>query len=221
MQTPSSVNRRQFLSGLFTVGVAGFLVRQNKIANEPQKPDHALRLNALIRVLQEHHMLHDDVLHDEQKANLVYAVEKIKPLNHAEEAVAVACSMSQQPVCHIVDEYVRRRNGGASLLPDHPVMTLKSWGVPDTYRMLLFQEQIYALLAELTGMVLLHARGFSGRMYRHQIKAQDLGLMLNERHPSLRANEVQLIYDAVCCYTPSARPYTWCSSMVSRAEQYL
>jgi hypothetical protein len=218
MKTPSALNRRQFLSGLFSAGAARFLSWESGTSATIQPTDHTPRVNALIRVLQEHHLRHDDVLHEEQKANLVYAFDKIDPSNHVEEAVAVALSMSYQPACHIVDEYVRRKKGEAPLLPEHPVMMLKNWGVPDTYRMLIFREQVNALLAELIGGTLEHGRRLCNKIMLREVKEQGFTSLLGDKYRGFRAKEIKVIYDAVCYYGPSARPYTWCSSMVSRAD---
>jgi hypothetical protein len=62
MQTPSPVTRRQFLSGLFSISALAFLPREDYTPAMSRPIDHTLRVNALIRVLQEHHMRHDDVL---------------------------------------------------------------------------------------------------------------------------------------------------------------
>ena len=212
MKTPLSVSRRRFLSGLFSLGAAGLLPRENNAAAALQSTDHTLRVNALIRVLQEHHMRHDDVLREEQKANLVYAFEKIKPSNHVAEAVAVACSMSYQPVYHIVDEYVRRRRVGALHAPGHPVLMLKAWGVPDTYRMLIFREQIYALLAELTGRTLDNGRKVSNMIYRHAITESDFADLLCAKYRQiLNSEEINELFETVGINAPTARPYAWCS----------
>lgn len=217
MKTPSPVTRRQFLAGLFTVGATGFSPLKNTKTIEVQPQNNSLRVNAMIRILQEHHMLHDDVLHEVQKANLAYAFNKINPSNHVEEAIAVTCSTSYQPVYHIVDEYVRRKNREKPLLPDHPVMMLKAWGVPDTYRMLIFREQINALLAELTGSSV----GYGTRMYKEimlcGVTEQRLTALLSKKYYDFGTKDIKVIYDAVCYYGPLAKPYTWCSSMVSRA----
>jgi|GEM_PF-1916462 len=218
MHTPSSVTRRQFLSGLFSLSVAGFLPRQNDTAIIVLPVDHTLRVNAFIRVLQEQHMRHDDVLHDEQKANLVYAFININPSYHLEEAIAVACSMSYQPTCHIVDEYVRRKKGEASRLPDHPVMRVKAWGVPDTYRVLIFREQINALLAEMTGSSLEYGKQICNEMMIGEVKENNFASFLCEKYQSFNRDEIKAIYDAVLYYAPTGRPYTWCSSMVDRAD---
>jgi hypothetical protein len=218
MKTPLPVTRRQFLSGLFSLSAAGFLPRQNNTAATYQPVDHTLRVNALIRVLQEHHIRHDDTLHEEQKANLVYAFEKINPSNHLEEAVTVACSMNYQPACGIVDEYVRRKSGEASLLPDHPVMMLKAWGVPHTNRMLIFREQLNALLAELTGRTFEYGRQLCKKIILREVTEQDFKALMSAKYRGFGTKEIKVTYDAVCYYGPSARPYTWCSSMVNRAD---
>lgn len=163
-------------------------------------------------------MRHNDVLHDEQKANLIYAFEKIKPVNHLEETIAVACAMSMQPVCKIVDEYARRRKGEAPRLPAHPVTMLKAWGVPNTYGMLIFREQIDALLAGIIGLHLGAGQYFRYRIICGEIKKADFVSKIREKYPCSNRDDIIAVYDAVLYYAPMGRPYIWCSSMVDRAD---
>jgi len=218
MEILSSVNRRQFLSGLFSITAAGLLSRQNNAIASNQPIDHSARMNMLISVLQEHHTRHDGVLHDEQKTNLIYAFEKIKPTNHLEETIVVACAMSMQSVYNIVDEYVRRRKGEAPRLPAHSAMLLKGWGVPDTYGILLFREQISALLAEVTGASLGYGKELCLEMTMGCINTRDFRSELAEEYREFNGDQIMAVYDAVLFYAPAARPYVWCSAMVSRAD---
>lgn len=218
MNDLSSVTRRQFLSGLFAVTAAGLLFRENIAAATLKPADKILRLNALIRVLQDHHKLHDAILRESQEANLVYAFEKINPSNHLEGAVAVACSMSYEPICHLVDEYVRRRNREKPRLPDYPEIDLKAWGIPDTYRMLIFHEQLHALLAELTEVNQEFSRRLCNNIMRRKITAHQFAALLKEKYRRFSGEEIKTIIDAVQFYGPTARPYTWCSAMVNRAD---
>lgn len=101
-------------------------------------------VDSVIRVLDEM----DDIHYKEQVDNLHYAFGRIKPSTHQEAAFATAFGHSKRPLKHIVDEYIRRKRGEISLLPDHRIFSLDE-GAPDTHRVLMFREQITIVLARI------------------------------------------------------------------------
>jgi len=66
-------------------------------------------------------------------------------------AFVVACGTPRTALNHIVDEYVRRRKGEKSQLPDVEMAPPEVMGLPDTQRIIIFREQLLSLLRELTG----------------------------------------------------------------------
>ena len=218
MKTCLSGSRRQFISGLATITAAGLLPYQNNAIASNQLIERSGRMNTLIKILQEHRMRRNDVFHDEQKANFLYAFDKIKPLNHLEETIAVACSMSCQPVCDMVDEYIRRKHGISSRLPEIPIHSLNNWGVPDTYRVLIFRDQINALISEITGQTLRASHNICNEIMCGHIKDTDFASYLSDKYQWFSRDDVTAVYDAVVYFAPTGRPYTWCSTMVDRAD---
>jgi hypothetical protein len=95
---------------------------------------------------------------------------------------------------------------------------LKYWGVPDTYRMLIFKKQYVALVAELTNVHHIHAVVVANEIMLEEFTVHDLARMLKKKYSGMEAKELNVLHDSICYYGPSAQSYTWCSSMVSRAD---
>jgi len=225
MQQGSLLNRRQFLTNVSAVGLFTLFpfFKENPRANQDPDQKKALRSlyrNALITVLEKQAVYDDETLSREQIRNLDYAYEQINPANHQEMAFVVACSMSEEPCNDLVDEYIRRREGKESLLPDHPLMALEAWAVPDIQRILIFKEQIRALLWELTGW---GDYGFFYKTYRGIFQKEItpdtfVELLLEKYRKRLTSGEITTIYDALEYYFPKLRPYHWCSTIVTRVD---
>lgn len=87
----------------------------------------------------------------EQKSNLFYAFNKIKPKNINELAITIAFGLQQKPVHEAVDRYVAiRTKGDTTLVPFNKIegindLLVKTWGF------LIYKEQVQQLLEELTG----------------------------------------------------------------------
>ena len=100
---------------------------------------------ALEQVLAAQERLHGSVRDESQQSNLFYAFQEIRPNSHTELAFVVWAGSRCQPADSLVDEYCRRREGLPSILFDHPLLSLHGWCMPDTYRLLVFREQLEAL----------------------------------------------------------------------------
>lgn len=247
MKENTKINRRQFLTGLTVTGIMSLISSGRADTAESISINKDNYLETLIKVLKEQAAYHNDVLHQGQIENLTYAFEKICPTNHQEMAFVVACGTNTQPLNHIIDEYARRRKGEKSHLPDHPLMALNEWGLPDTQRILIFREQIEALLKELIdfnspwirekGKIFL--RGMKDLLRNlsdcHPVHCQILFYMILRKQEGFSYNEFRVllkkdlkikygselatIYDALQYYAPICRPYAWCSTMVVRASR--
>jgi len=228
MKRTFKINRNQFMKGLLGAGVLSFFPFISKAANKPQ-PSQQKLINNLIKVLNEQGAYFGDQLDKIQITNLKYAVDQIKPSNHQELAFVVACGNQGQRFNFIVNEYVKRRNGEKSLLFDHPILALETWGRPNTQRILIFKEQIQTLLSELTGLTE-NYKLYRKLLWGHRIKRLNpntyKGISLNEFHDVLSKkyrqllndNEIMMIYYTLINHISFARPYTWCSTMATRAS---
>lgn len=69
------------------------------------------------------------------------------PSSHTEKAFLLCCVINNHQ--DILDEYHRRKSGQMSQLPDHPLLDLSYWMVPDTARLPIFQDQVVAIFRKL------------------------------------------------------------------------
>ena len=225
MKDTLNISRNQFMKGLVSAGVLSFFPSVSKADDKPQLSQQRL-INNLIKVLNEQGSYYGWEIDEVNISNIKYAVEKIKPSNHQALAFVVACGDQDQSSMHIVDEYVRRKKGKISILPDHPVLILEDWGLPDTQRMLIYREQVEALIEDLTNLgrpsskffslenKLRLAEHFSGKFVYNKLVEE-----LNEYYQKrLSDNEIEIIYQALVFYIKIKRPYVWCSTMATRAS---
>jgi hypothetical protein len=224
MHKESMIDRRRFLSNVSAMGLFTLFpfFEENSVVHKDPYEEKALRSlykNALISVMEKQASHNDETLSPMQIRNLDYAYDQINPTNHQEMAFVVACSMSEEPRNDVVDEYVRRREGKESLLPDHPLMALEEWAMPDTQRILIFKEQLQLLLKVLTGSENCVSLKYLYRLTFQKDDMQDkfVGLLLEEWRKLLTSEEITTIYKAFEYYFPKIRPYHWCSTMVTRA----
>jgi len=174
----------------------------------------------LTQVMKEQEAKHDCTMLPGQINNLTYAFKQIKPACHQDMAFVVACSMSFYSMKHVIDEYSRRKNGEQSKAPDHPVLALEKWGVPNTYRILIFKEQIHALFRELIVNTPPNIIRLWYDILNKTINCEDFYELLTEKYRNqLSKDEVKIICEALLYVTRGGcRPYTWCSAMASRAD---
>jgi hypothetical protein len=225
MKDTLNISRNHFIKGIVGAGVLSFFPSVSKSNDKPQFSQQRL-INNLIKVLNEQNAYYGDQLDTTQISNIKYAVAQIKPSTHQELAFVVACGDQRQSSMPIVDEYIRRKNWKTLTLPDHPVLALKGFGLPNTQRILIYREQVEALIEDLTNLgrpsskffslenKLRLAEHFSGKFVYNKLVEE-----LNEYYQKrLSDNEIEIIYQALVFYIKIKRPYVWCSTMATRAS---
>jgi hypothetical protein len=85
----------------------------------------------------------------------------------------------------LADEYVRRRDQEPSRLFDHPLLELRTWGLPDTRRILIFREQCVALVQELVGVGPEKAKTILFAIYRGDMDEEYYWSETQKFHPHL------------------------------------
>lgn len=222
MMEMKTITRRRFMAGIIATGTIGCLSKKISHGNSAFRVnDPNERIQALINVIDDLYRSHDCGMDERQKANLRYAFSKIEPSNHLEETIAVACGVSCMTELDVVDDYVRRKNEEAPQLPDHPVFALAAWAVPDTRRLLVFREQVEALLGELTGTSLREGRELCKKILKPGIEKSELIAMLSDKYREMDPREIGAICDAALFYAPYTISYQWCSTIVDRAHALL
>ncbi|MFC1670050.1 hypothetical protein ACFL20_06615 [Spirochaetota bacterium] len=226
------VSRKEFFSDCFVKG-AKIITAASAISlltrcDEKHKSDsykfvefNSVLYESILKILQEQaHYNYWDV-RKEQIDNLRYAIDKICPENHDEMTFAVACSIPFSPMNYVVDEYTRRKNGKNPSGPDHPILELKKWGVPNTMKIIVFKEQLKSLMREVIDYDKCdHSPiSFSWSIKTNKLTINEFYEMINEKYKiELDKTEVKTIYCAISYfYHSGVIPYAWCSSMVNRA----
>jgi hypothetical protein len=220
MTIKSLITRRQFIAGISSAGVLPFLPPRQTLFLPDKKDNY---LNFLVAVLKEQALYVDAKFQRGEEENLRYAYEQINPQNHQELAFIVACGSHVKPLAHIVDEYVRRRKGEESLLPDAEMAPAIVTGVPDTQRILIFKEQLISLVDELTSL-----DGAYNQMIFEKIlnKEETLDIFIAESllpiyRDHFERDYVKSLYDAILYYGPICRSYVWCSTVANRAGEMI
>jgi len=220
----NQINRRKFMSLISCFGASAFLFKS--VCYSSTSTHQKKLTNAITNVLKDQATLHDDFMQEGQIKNLNYAINKIAPANHQELAFSVACSMSAISAKPIIDEYVRRKKGGKPILPDHQILNLCAWCVPDTQRILIFKEQANALIKELSGKngewysreVIMGVWGWKGNLNIQEFK----DIIADNHRKQLNDNEIKIIYEAILYMKHFGyRSYTWCSAIVSKTQTQL
>jgi len=219
MQGNKVISRRSFISRLSVFGLIPFLPLGSVNASKDtvKKDDY---LNALIQVISEQASNVDCDVSSREVRNLTYAFAQVNPTSHHDMVMVVAFGSFCFEADELVDEYVRRRSGDESLLPDHPVMDIGKMGMPDTKRMPIFREQIDALFRELTNRSGPYCCELRRRLGAGKLWADEFASLLSKRYrEELKDEEIQEIYDAMKFFNIScSSPYTWCSTMATRAS---
>lgn len=218
----SKINRRQFIKGVSVAGLLPFIpVLKTNLDNYPDiPPDNNEYIKQLIKVLNEDSPYLMRKLSEEEIDKMTYAFNQIKPTNHQELAYVVACSICLLPldlVKIIADEYVRRRSGEKAALPDHPILDIKEYGMPDTYRILIYKEQMEALLRKITGQTSvpvadMHRKIRAGMWYYKDL----LAAISKENLELLSTKEIETIDSAISVYRNFHCPYSYCSTVAAR-----
>lgn len=154
-----------------------------------------------------------------QRANLISALEEIRPTRHTEFAFAVWAGSQCEVTHHIIYEYCRRRSGFPSSLFDHPLLALEMWCMPDTCRLLVFREQLDTLGKQLTGNSV--GRRVARGVYRFGgpsagISPEKFRGMIDPQN-GLSEGEITQFYDYINERYGESLPYAWCSTIAERA----
>lgn len=222
MRQRLKISRNQFMKSLLGTGVITLLPFSR---NSEAKISTKDQINSLIKVINEQGRYNDYKMWQTEINNLTYAFENIRPTTHQELAFVVACGSQIMPYTHIVDEYIRRKKGYVSQLPDHPILTLNAYCVPDTQRILVFKEQILALLRELSGWgnqrvnELLYNLGKPGDSDILFNKDNFISFLNEKYRRQFSSNEIDIIHKILNYYVPHRISYFSCSTMASRGTQ--
>lgn len=168
----------------------------------------------MIATLNEKKRLKTIRITEQETFNLTYAIRKIKPANHQELVFAIASGLHYTPQNHIVDEYVRRKNGEKSQLPDHPIFgKIIGRHAPDTQRILIYKEQIEDLLWRLTGEYNLITFDMQWRNSSNKLKGLTFKefIMLVDGYWLLEKDEIQYVYNGILYYGKICLSYMTCS----------
>jgi hypothetical protein len=176
---------------------------------------------ALEQALAAQDRMHGTVREESQQANLIYAMQEIRPANHTELAFVVWAGTRHGFSQPIVDDYCHRRAGLPSSLFDHPLLSLYGWCMPDTSRILVFREQLEALAKQLTGNR--HGRDIVNGIYQNERSIRGISPLdfrgLIDPVNGLAEAEVSQFYDYLKERYAESLPYVWCSTIVERAVQ--
>lgn len=221
-------DRRQFIKRSLVAGSLAImpLPDGNRFGTAIKPIDRNRQKEALITAVREIHFaslsaLDDDIreeyvqdIENVELKNMRYAFDKINPIRHAEYCFVVRYGLPGD-YRHYVDEYLNRRVGMGSILPDHPFLALKDAVVPNTQRILAFNEQIISVI-----LMLKIKRPYEiWRRFRHkQINRDDFVAMVNVNGNNILSQfDIIQIYDAINYYSQYAYSYFFCSALVQRA----
>lgn len=155
--------------------------------------------------------------------NLAYAYGAIQPGTCVENAIVVWAANGGGRITQ-VDEYCRRKRGDSPRMFDHPLFELTDWCLPDTQRLILFQEQFYCLIQELTGVSRIHGAEIVQEIYGSPRLASPnddsrLNCFAALVRRKLTKPEIMRFYRFVQKNFALSLPYYWCSTIVERATQ--
>ena len=182
----------------------------------------------LLRVLDEQGALWNCLpFTARQQVFLTVQFVKMAPSTHVEAAIfAAIAELAHSPhrnkmQTEIVEEYVRRRKGDRPLMPDHPILSLEGLGMTETYRLLIFREQVTKLIETLTHL----PSDKSDRLRKDLMARKDN--VTSAQFRALVSPDYKHLTDMdyevldwnlnlfIRCFGPS---YVWASTMVTRAE---
>jgi hypothetical protein len=184
----------------------------------------------ILKVLDEQGALYDcPMFTPGQRKFLAERFEILAPSTHVEAAIFAAfAERAHNPdlknwQTKIIEEYVRRKEGGKPLMPDHSILSFEDLGMPKTYRILVFREQVTKLMETLTCLPSDKSDRLRKDLLARRINvtsAQFRGLVSPE-HKDLKERDYAVIdwnLDVfISCFGLS---YVWASTMVSRAEAF-
>lgn len=208
------IGRREFMTMLGTLGLGAFAGRA---AAGEQALDHYPGLVAVLNA--QNRVQGGRPMESRELENLRYACRAIKPSNHVELAFVAAVGPKWQPNDDLVDEFVRRRAGFPPELDDHPLLALDGWGMPDTFRIPVYREQLVTLIRELTKMTQRDSIALLSRYLQGRVDIPPLSGMAGGRYKQdLTAADFERLERIIRGYGYRTMPYAWCSTIASRAE---
>ena len=199
----------------------------------PNAPQTTIYNNAffsgLLRVLDEQGALCTCTrFTDSERGFLTDQFLKMAPSTHLESAIfasvaagAHAASWLMSRKVDIIDEYVRRKKGRRPLMPDHSLLSLTYLGMPQTYRMLVFREQVTKLIEKLTGLPSHKCDRIRKDLLegRNSVNSARFRALVSPDYKHLTDMDYEVIdwnvNAYIWCFGPS---YVWASTMVTRAE---
>lgn len=169
-----------------------------------------------------------DSIWPEVEKNLRYSFELIRPANLEEIAIVIATELLPVSRRNIVDEYVRRREGGKPQLPDFEIFGLKKSDImPDTQRIPFFEEQIRHALhlccADNVAPDELDINALARIFIRGDAEFDDFYNLTQAYWPNksskMSKSGLRPVFDALKFYAPYVSDYLYCSLAAGRAYE--
>lgn len=213
------LGRRQFMTTVGMLGMSFLFAKNVSASNQSTAVQTIDYFPYLLAAIEEQALRCGFELESGQRECLAYTCENIQPGTHVELAVVVALGEgfleNRKP---IVDEYVRRKSGMAPMLDDHYLLELPHLGVPSTYRVMLFEEQLIALIRELTDE---GRKKSTERLYTY-CKRKDIEPLREIAKPEykelLTDDEFSTLERIIRFHAGYSKQYTYCSTVAARAE---
>ncbi len=220
------IKRREFLKMVPALGLS--MGMSQSLIIKPEQ-DNKKIINALQQAVEEFYSQNfygidwgsdwDNEIHQQ---NLIYAVHKIHPTTHNDLAFVVAMRNVFYPAASVIDEYVCRKTTGKSNAPDHPLLHDTRWGVPFTYRLIAYQEQVTCVIQELTDKHWDQNQEIWHGIYYGRMKPDEFYSLFTDHYKKqLTITDAKQIFDGLDYIRNRFTTYAECSTVVSRAMEIL
>jgi len=174
---------------------------------------------SLMIVLDDESSSFGQKLSGRQLNNITFAFDRIRPDTFEDVLFITACSISLLPQRDIIEEYAHRKTNQKNCAA--PLMhALQKRNLPVTRGILIFEEQIDAVLAELTGRVEDKCDTILTGILTRRIGADELQDLIELPYRSqLEAGYLQQICEDIIYARNQGggRSYAWCFSVAKRA----
>ncbi|MBN1635314.1 MAG: hypothetical protein JW920_02300 [Deltaproteobacteria bacterium] len=154
-----------------------------------------------------------------QLNNITFAFDRIRPDTFEDVLFITACSISHLPQHDIIEEYACRETNQKDCAA--PLMhAMQKRNLPVTRGILIFEEQINAVLAELTGRAENECGAILTGILTRRIGADELRDLIELPYRSqLEAGYLQQICEDIIYARNQGggRSYAWCFSVAKRA----
>jgi hypothetical protein len=230
------LSRRKTLACLCTAPILAIWPQAKIQANKkhPSSIYDQVFLARLMEVLDiQAEMNHSSSITTQGREATSEAFERLAPRTHLEASIIAVFAekarhagvdwKSQKP--DIIGEYVRRRSSAKAQLPDHPLLSCPGLGMPHTYRLLFFREQVTGVVQILTGATQKRAENIRWQLISDMTLRKNLfdGIFfeeITENYGMITLGELEAIFWNIEAYRTLFGPsYVWASTMVSRAER--